>query len=176
MKNTTNILLVVAIIAIAGLYFIVRTNNLVQGVSTGGSISNSAKIAAISSVPSTATATSTSLFNGDGTDRGIIDSFAFCTNTGTSKTYLTGAGLLAWVVQMATSSTDGSGTTGLQGNTNYVSNNTISTSSPWSYNATTTNPVLGDVTRIWPAGTYLNVVYNATNTASCTSGVRYLSL
>lgn len=143
-----------------------------QAVSTAGVSNTSAKIASITVAPALTAGTTTSIYNGSGVDRFIQNSFVACTGVGSSLTYLTGAGLAAWTVQMSTSSSAVDAKT----NANYASNITIATSSAWSYTASSTKGVLGDVSGIWPSATYLNITFNATNTAACTVGTSYLSL
>lgn len=167
---------VVILGGITGLYFknsTINYTNTIGAVSSVGITNNSAKEFTITMSPATASATTTSLFNSDSTDREITSSVAACNTVGTSLTYLTGAPLAALLLQMSTSTV---GNTGLQGNTNYASNLTIATSSAWSYQASTTEATPTYVGRVWPAGTYLNITFNATNTAQCTVGVRVLSL
>lgn len=136
-----------------------------------GTTNNSAKIATVVAVPSTVAATTSSILNNGGYDRSIRGAFAYCTGVGTSYTYLTGAPLAAWTIQMSTS------TVGIDAktNTNYPASFTLATSSPWdweSYLGTSAT----DANLVWPSGTYLNMTFNATNTAACTIGVDYLSL
>lgn len=143
---------------------------IVGSQSAVGTTQNTARVASITVSPSTVAATSTSLYN-SGSDRLIRDSFVACTGVGTSMTYLTGTGLASWTLQMSTSSSVIDAKT----NTNYASNITIGTSSPWSYVSSSTEGVLTS-SRFWPSGTYLNITFNATNTAACTVGASYLSL
>lgn len=154
-------------------YVVFNKANIVRGVSSDGVTNSTSKIATITLSPATASATTTSLYNGDGTDRVITSSMVSCTSVGTSKTYLTGAALASFTLQMSTST---SATGNAMSNTNYAANLTISTSSPWTYTSSSTDPVLGSMSRIWPTNTYLNPTFNATNTAVCTLGVHYLSL
>lgn len=147
--------------------------NLAQGVSTVGATNNTAKLATITMAPLTAGATTTSLFNGDGTDREVTSSVIACTSVGTSQTFTTGSGLASWTLQAATTSVSG---LGLNGNTNYAANLTLATSSAWYYQASTTETVPIYVGRVWPTQTYLSFGFNATNTAACTVGVHYINL
>lgn len=140
--------------------------------STTGATNTTAKLYSIAMAPATDSASTTSLYNGDSVDRGIIQSVAFCTGVGTSKTYLTGTGLASWTLQMSTSTAS----VDAKANTNYASNLTLATSSAWVEVASTTYAVLGATGLVWPTGTYLNITFNATNTAACTVGVSAVSL
>lgn len=145
----------------------------VQGISAASTTNSSAKMYTLTVAPSTAAATTSSLLNTDGTDRGIIGAVAFCTSVGTSQTFSTGAGLTSWTLQAATGTTPG---LGLQGNTNYAVNFTLGTTTSNSFTGTTTQTFYSYVQGIWPTGTYLHWLFNATNTAACTVGVSTISL
>lgn len=167
---------VVVIAIIVAVITYIGHENVAGGVSSAGASNSTAKLASVTMAPALAAGTTTGILNTDGTDRQIIDSFVSCTNTGSSLPYLTGltsGSLSAWGVAMSTSTGTG---VGLGGNLNYASNLTIATTSPWAYTASTTLGVGGVVGLIWPTNTYLNIVFNATNTAACTVGVHYLSL
>lgn len=178
MKNLTNILLVVLIVLSVGLYFHSpkSTAQFTAGVTSSAGVTNStAKLFSVTMSPSVASATTTSLLNSDSTDRMITGNILGCTGVGNSQAYLTGAGLLTggWALQFSTSTV---GSTGLQGNLNYAGNISIATSSAWLQQASSTLGVLGAVGLVWPASTYLNFTFNATNTAACTIGVSAISL
>jgi len=144
---------------------------------------NSAKIAAVNISPATAAATSTSLLNTDDSGRWVQSGFAACTGTGTSLTYLTGAGLTGLKVQAATTSVSSEG---LQGNVNYAMDLAIATSSSYTNNATSTAQIASTTANgsftggtnplwtYWPSNSYLTFTFNATNTAACTVGVYYI--
>lgn len=174
MKNYIIALGVVALVVlgIAGLRYPIQIQSF-GAVSAVNTVANTAKLATINMVPSTASATTTSILNPDSSDREISSSVVSCTGVGTSQTPLTGTGLAALTVQMSTSSTASINATG---NTNYAANLIVSTSSSYSFQSSTTEPVSSSVSRLWPAGTYLNISFNATNTAICTVGVHYLAL
>ncbi len=148
---------------------------IVQGVSSAGVTTVTAKYYSVTMAPATAAATSTSLLNTDGTDRMIQDLTTGCTSVGTSLTFLTGAGLLSngFNVKAATTTTSANG---LQGNTSNIFSNIISTSTPSQFVSSSTVPFPTDVTRIWPTGTYLTFLFSATNTAACTVGVHTITL
>lgn len=146
---------------------------VVQGVSAVGTTFNSAKVASVIMAPATAAATSTSILNPDSSDRIVTNSFAACNTVGGSLPFLTGltsGSLPNWGLKMATTSTAAQ-----TGSVNLVSNLNISTTTPWSYTASSTVPFPGPVTNVWPAGTYLTLTFNATNTATCVAGVNYLA-
>lgn len=177
MKNITNILLLVTLLLVGGLYLkkssVNYTTTTLGGVSSAGATSSTADEYSVIMAPSTDAATTTSILNTDGTDREITSSVVACTSLGNSFTFQTGAPLANFNVRMSTSTVAG----GLQANTtNLASNITIATTSAWFYLASTTEPNPTYVGRVWPSGTYLNILFNATNTATCTVGVRALGL
>lgn len=135
-------------------------------------VQNTAKIASIVMAPTTASATSSSIYNGDSTDRIIESSFVSCNTVGTSRTAYTGAGLASWLYRAATTST---AAPAVLSNTNYAMNITVSTSTADAYTASSTEPVLGAAGRVWASGSYLTFQPNATNTATCVVGVHYLA-
>lgn len=140
--------------------------------SATGSTFSTAKIAAIVISPTTSSATSSSLYNGDASTRYITDSFVACSTVGTSYTAYTGVGLASWLWRMATTSTNAPI---LLANTNYAANITVGTTTvDGNYTASTTEGVLTGYSRIWPSATYLTIQPNATNTATCVVGVHYL--
>lgn len=141
---------------------------------------NDAKVAVINFNPLAAPATTTSILNTDATDRIIVSAFSYCQGMGTSGSP-GGTGVIpAVTLQAATTST--AAPVNISTLTNFVFNTTIATSTvvtgntvlPSQYQASTTPPVLGDIGRIWKAGSYLTFFVNATNTAACQVGVTYL--
>lgn len=173
-KNIIWGVVIVAVLAGIGWYMFSDSPEVEQlgAGSAVGTTFNTAKIAGITMAPATAAASSTSLLNPDSTDRVVRSASAYCTGVGTSQTYLTGAGLLStgWTLNMATTSTAAQ-----TGSTNYVASITLATTTGYVYSATSTTPAIGDVTRLWPAGSYLTLTFNATNTAACIAEVDYLS-
>ena len=166
--------------AIWGAYQYPKAIQVVVGSAVGSKFS-SAKIAAVAMVPSTRTATSSSVYNGDESARWIQSGFVSCAGVTTVYTDLTGAGLAGWSISAATTTTDSQG---LQANTNHALNLALGTSTPWlnlaSTTASTTYPsgfstnILG-LNGYWPASTYLTFLFNATSsTATCTVGVNYI--
>lgn len=135
-----------------------------------GTTFNTAKVVAVNITPSTQGATSTSVLNTDATARYIANyGMVGCTGVGTSQTDLTGTGLAALLVQAATTSVANQG---LQGNTNYAMNLTVSTSTTFVNSSTSTPSVMAGY---WAAGTYMTFTFNATNTAACTVEMDYLA-
>lgn len=146
-------------------------HQMVAGASPAGTTFNSAKIAAVSMVPLSAGATSTSILNNDANIRWMAGfGMAACTGVGTSNTFpSTGTGLAAWSVQAATTSVPNNG---LQGNTNYAMNLTIPTSTPVENISTSTPSAQWG---LWAPGTYMTFTTNATNTAACVFEMDYVS-
>ncbi len=157
------------VVALVGAYFFPHFVPTVA--SPTGTQFGTQKTATVIFSPTTASASTTALYNSDQSDRIITDVKYYCSGVGTSRTFLTGAGLDVFTFQAATTSV----TTGLGGNTNYVLATTVATSSTSLYVATTTPGLTGTVTnRIWPAGTYLTYIANATNTAVCSIATDYV--
>ncbi len=152
----------------------VQVNVPVGGSSSAAGTSNlGSREAAVVMLPLTASATTTSILNTDGSDRAITSSSAFCTGLGTSNAF-TGGALASLLVQMSTSTV---GFAGLQSNANYAGNLTIATTTSTYYTgASTTETFPQYFGRIWPSNTYLNITFNATNTGTCTVGVKYMVL
>jgi len=186
---TTNhpILLSVCIAVLAGFFSGLTVHELtpapaaqVQQVgSPTGSTFNTAKIAMINWTiaavsGSNGSATTTSLYNGDSSDR-IIQSVQFdCASVGTSKTAYTGAGLANLIFTAATTS---SSAPAAITNANVVLSTSVSTSSTELYVSTTTPGLTGSAfVRRWASGSYLTFASNATNTAACTIGVSYFGI
>lgn len=134
------------------------------------------RIAEFTINPTTASATSSSsLINSDGNDRVITSADVMCSGLGTSLTAYTGAALSSLIFSIATTST--SAPIAL-GNSNFIYNGTIATSSVTFYDASSTPGLTSSsqigVNRRWPTSTYLTVTSNATNTAACVVNINYL--
>lgn len=140
--------------------------------SSVGSTFTTQKMVAVNMAPLTAAATSTSILNTDSSARWIADfGLAGCTGAGSSFTYPnnSGTGLAALLIQAATTSVANQG---LQGNTNYALNMTVSTSSPaYTESATST---LASNAGYWAPNTYMTFTFNATNTAACIVEMDYI--
>lgn len=162
---------VVISLAIVGGYFYPKFELIAVG-SPAGTTFTTAKVGQIDISPSTAAATTTSVLNNDASDRYVTNVFAACGSVGTSRTFLTGAGLAAWALQAATTSISGQG---LQGNTNYIVNGNLSTSTADLFTMGTSTGLSSSYLTRWAAGSYMTFLFNATNTAACTVGVNYLA-
>lgn len=173
---------VIAIIAIIGSYFYPKSvTTTVEKTIVGSAVGttfNTAKVAQINFSPATAAATSTSILNSDDSARWVTDSFSYCSGVGTSKVAYSGGGLANLIFQAATTSTSNPNTVT---NTNAVMNITISTTTTggFSSNATTTATTTGAYGlypgyQYWSSGSYMTFWSNATNTAACTVGVKYV--
>lgn len=170
--------LVAVLVIIGVLFYESKSTQTAQAPATPGTISSGRQAFSVTMAPLTASATTTTIVNNTSFDRAIIDVEAYCQGVGTSYTYpnTSATGLANLLAQIATTSVSG---LGLQGNTNYVGNLTISTTTPLGdtyTGASTTTPYPTDVSRIWPAGTGLSFTFNATNTAACTISGSYLNL
>lgn len=148
------------------------------GASDTGSTFNTAKTALIAVAPTApgTNATSSSILNTDANDRYIISEEVGCSVLGTSKTAYSGTGLSAFTVTFATSSTAAPATAGSLGQTIGGGALTIATSSAF-YAISSSTAGVGNTagsSNVWLAGSYLTMQFNATNTAACTVGVRYL--
>lgn len=107
--------------------------------------------------------------NGDANDRTIIGIDAFYSGLGQTST-TTGGSLIN--VAGATSSN----ATSLGGNTNYAYLGTVATSTGIAYEASSTPGLSTNAfVRVWKAGSNLNLVANATTSASCWYRVSYLA-
>lgn len=166
--------LVVVVIAAVFVGISVRPESVGGAPSPVGTTFNTAKIAATEWSIFSASATTTSLYNGDATDRYISSEFSFCTGLGTSQTAYTGTGLAALTFTAATTSTSAPAVLSAV-NTNYIFNSTIATSTAVGFVASTTEGVLSGYSRVWPSASYLTFSTNATNTAQCLVGVHYLA-
>lgn len=185
MTTTTKIVLsalIAAVIAggVYGGYTYLLSPKVEQlaGASAVGTTFQTAKIAQVSVAPATpgTNATSTSILNTDANDRYILSEEVGCEVVGTSKTAYTGTGLAALTLTMATSSTVLTNSTGLGQTVGGVAL-TIATSSAFFTVASSTSGVgnAAGSSNVWAAGSYLTMQFNATNTAACVIGVRYMS-
>ena len=159
-------------IAIGGYFFPRLSEAPILGSSKVGTQFGVQRMATV--VFSPTTATTTSLFNSDVNERYITDVVFYCDNLGSSRTLLTGVGLLSAGFTFSAATTSNS-TSGLQGNTNFVLNTSVATTTFQNYVASSTPGLTGTaVNRFWPAGTFLTYVANATNTAVCTINTDYI--
>lgn len=165
---------VILAIAVVGAYFYPNQAAAPATVSSSaGTTFNSAKIAAVNITPSTSSATSSgALYNSDSSARWIRGGFASCTGAGTSYVWpnTNATGLASLAFNAATSSS--ASNLGMPPQNLAMSIN-VATTSLFSNNSTST--INGNVQGYWPAGTYLVITANATNTAACTVGVYYFA-
>lgn len=136
-----------------------------------GTTFNTAKVAAINLSPQSSAASSTSLFNGDASDRYVTDAFATCTGLTTSfGTDALGVATLKFFAGTSTTAAPGASIADRSFNAMNVS---LGTSTAYNYVATTTYTVPWG--RIWTTQTYLIFQSNATSSGmTCNVGVHYL--
>ncbi len=124
-----------------------------------------------------ANGTSTSILNTDTSDRYPISIDLGCEGVGTSQTAYSGTGLAALTLSVATSST--ANPLPSNANTNYVGAATlvIPTSTVQVAISSSTAALPGNTRSgvVWGAGTYMTFTFNATNTAACSVGVKYIA-
>lgn len=175
------VLVVVGIIALAGLYYPIANN--VAGTSTTGSTFSTAKFAAIAvnlASPG-ANGTTSSVLNTDANDRYVSSIKVGCEGVGTSLTAYTGAGLASLTLFAATSSTATPANNAFNTNKLGGGNLTIGTSTTTFVEGSSTTQAGGTAGNnaaaysVWPSGTYMVFTTNATNTALCTFGVDYFA-
>lgn len=160
--------LVAVVLIFGGLYL---TSNRLGNSPTGTKFATQ-RVSAVTWSLASSAATTTSLYNEDRNDRVIESTFVACDTVGTSRTAYTGAGLAALTIKSATTSANAPA---IVTNTNLTTNFTaVATATVNMFDTTSTDPVLGDNGRVWPSGSYLSFFSNATNTASCTVGVKYV--
>lgn len=167
-KIIFGLIVLVGVIAIGGYYY---PEYVVKAGNPSGATFNTAKTAMIVWTPSTTAATTTSLFNGDGSDRAIKQVQYECTSLAAvnNPNFIS----LGWAFTAATTSVSQTG--GLMGNTNYILNTSVATTVPNLFVSSTTPGAIGTaINRIWPNGTYLTFAANASSTATCIIGVDYI--
>ncbi len=179
MNTTTKIVAgIILVLALIGAYYFPQstmTTQTIGAISAVGTTNSSQRLATVVLALSTTLGTTTGITNTDSQDRAIQNSYAYCTGIGTSNAWNvggTGGALAALLIQMSTSTASGNAGS----NTNFASNLTVATATPFVFVSSTTVPTPNDVGRYWPAGTVLNVTANATNTGTCVIGINYLSL
>lgn len=163
---------VFGVLAWFGLTPFKEVNTVVQQMvgSASGTTFNSAKVAQINLNPQSITSTSTSLYNGDSSDRIVTDAFVSCNNL-TSMTSATGG--VATFQWGAATTTAAAPTASVLTNQYAAMNVTVATSTADGYTATSTYTAAAS--RRWAAGSYMTFQTNATSTnAACTVGVHYL--
>lgn len=179
MSNTTKIVLgvIAAVIVVGGYFYPGSTSTTVQqlvgGTGTAGSTFGTAKYAGVIMTPSApgTNATTSSILNSDATDRYVLSTEIGCETLGTSLTAYTGAALASLTVTAATSSA----TTPAVKPSIRVGVITISTSTPpFTFASSSQLTATSSFGAVWSTGSYMTFDWNATNTATCTVGVRYI--
>lgn len=174
---TTKTVLVLAVVAaLVGVGFYTyggNSNGTGNSTSVAGNTFNAAKTAMIVWSPISASATTTSILNTDANDRIIKQAQYSCTGL-TNSFAQTAAGVAALIFQAAT--TSASAPANFSGNTNFVLNTTVATSTAELFvGSTTPGATASSFVRRWGAGTYLTFSANATSSAqTCVIGVDYL--
>ncbi len=159
--------LVALVLSVIGIFTPASTavTQLVSG-SSAGSTFNTAKTAAIVFAPTSNTASTTSVYNGDSSDRIIKDAHITCTGAN-----FTASNSLAQVTFSA--ATTAVSSLGLQRNPNPALSTTVATSASDVYVASSTQNTNA---RRWASGSYLTFLTNATSTGlSCVVGVDYIA-
>lgn len=183
MKNLAPkiVIVLVLIIAIAGGYEYPKFHYSVGVVSPAGTTNSTFQIASVNITPLTAAATSTSLLNNTTIDRSVTGLDIFCQGLGVSNQFSIGqtGGLTLsnLVLQTATTTVPNEGFQGASSLSIYAST-TIATTTPLgtTFTSTSTEGVVTGINRIWPAGTYWTIDFNATNTAACTVSTKFIAL
>lgn len=174
-KIITGAVVIAALLgAIAFFGFSPFLKTVVESFGTTSGTGTTQHLATFAFNPTVAAATSSSIQNTDAQDRVVTSADVACSGTGTSKTAYTGTGLANLTVQIATTSASAPAALG---NTNYVLNVNISTSTTDTYVATSSTNVVNSATGNairWPASSYMTISSNATNTAACVVGIRYM--
>lgn len=163
--------------AIVGAYQYPKQLHLAGAASPAGSTFNTAKFAGVSidlSSPG-ANGTSTSITNTDATDRYITSTDLGCQSVGSSRSANTGAGLTSLGLTLSVGTTTTAAPASFSTWAAVASSGALSTSTPAfaiaSSTATTATTTNAD---IWHSGEFLTFFFNATNTARCTIGVKYI--
>lgn len=168
----------VVTLAIFGSYFFPKNQTVVQQLQSFGAVgdtNSTSRIAQCSLDLSTTTSSTISgtgcLLNGDGRDRIITSIDIYGSSLTTSTSNGTGVKNLTWNVATSTGVYTPDGTK--------VLSTSVSTTTPILYVSSTTPGTIGiaatnDYARTWATGTYLNVLQNATSTASGIIVVRYI--
>lgn len=162
-------IVIVAIVAVCGLFLTIQKDTVTNAGSAVGTSYQTQRIAQKNISP-TVGATTTSMYNGDDSDRWILSNFAACSQVGTSRTAYTGAGLASLTVTSATTTTNAPAAIT---NSSTVTLTIATSSTEFMINTASTGSTSSYLTR-WAAGTYYTWAFNATNTAACTVGVSYI--
>lgn len=142
-----------------------------QGVGTSatGTTFNTAKITEIVMAPTSNAASSTSVLNGDASDRYVLDGGVSCTGL----TNMFGAASLAEDLWYAGTSSVAAPTASISGRALLAMKVSLATSTTYGFIATST--YTNTFARIWAAGTYMVFETNATSSAvSCQPFLHYI--
>lgn len=172
--------LVTGLIAGALVLWLAPAGKVIKEVTSGntgspsGTTFSTAKIAAININPQSVTSSSTSLFNGDASDRMVLDTYVSCSGL-TNMFGGTGAGLATYDWYMGTSSV-AAPTGTIAGNTFLAARISVATSSP-GIGFTATSTYTSSPTRLWRAGEYMVIQTTGTSSAAvCNAGLHYIGL
>ena len=151
----------------------VVTEPVDQGIVGGAGDSYSTQKIAVKEIDTTTTSTA-SFYNGDDTDRAILETFFHLVDA----TSTPGAPITLYIATSTSATTFGA-------NTNYIWSRLITTSTPTFYASTTDPYAAGTGLFVWPSETYLNFQLSLTvasgtsqtgsGVASGAAGVRYIS-
>lgn len=144
---------------------------LTVGTNAVGTIATTAKEATIIYSLASQSSTSTSILNTDSTDRIILATYQSCQNLGSSFSPVTGSGITNLIIQAATTST---AAPVLLGNSNLIMSSIVATTTTSFELVSTSTTASSEISRIWASNSYLTFNTNATNTAICLVGARYL--
>ena len=163
MKNITNILLGLLVVAVVGLYFkpaTLITNTKVEQVAGAVGDTNTSPRMLQTNI-SLASTTPFSSLNSSGTDRLITSvEYYLGSTTAMNGTSALGVATLNWIMSTSTDQYNAT-------SANYVLNTTIATSSGQVYVSTSTPGNAATLTtRIWANNSYLNLTQNATSTTA----------
>lgn len=171
------IIILLAVVAVVITYVSLKGNEMTALISPAGTTGTSGRYYSQTLSLATVSGTTTSLYNNSGYDFAIRATDVMCQGLGTSLPGYAGQSAIASLnFKFATSSTNTVTKNVSDINSNYSANINVSTTTPDSYTATSTEGILPSTTRIWPSGTYMIASANATNTASCAIGISVMPL
>ena len=162
MKKTIITIVIALLVVVAVGYELHQSKNSVGAISPTPSVQIGDNFSQTSIAPSATTSSSTSIFN-NSYDRAITQLYAYCTNASSTL-----GNALAFTMTVSTSSIASFNST-----TATIATLTISSSTPQTY-ATSSAFTAG--AGYWPANTWLQFNFNATNTATCAVGDQQIQL
>lgn len=171
------IIAVLAVLILSGLgawYWHSQHSQLAGASPSGATFGDSKQAAVVVNLANPgANGTSTSLLNTDSNDRYVTSVELGCENVGTSLTAYTGTGLANLLLSVGTTTT--AAPASFNGFANVAQNIKLSTSTVnLEVSSTTLALATSSLAAVWPTNTYMTFFFNATNTAACTVGVKYL--